>query len=220
MKAIEKDSFKAMLDAAEAPVLLLVTSENCEETTPIMQYHLENLMAKYPKDSVIFQTLCIPELDMPFPRPATPTLYYFLPKNHTPVFWRHNTFLGKIDHDLQIINKMMRDKTTYREANLGPEDYEKFKKVEEFLESEKAVIKSYPVDFQESRQLAKDTWEQAKRSERSLPVLVPIRVGYRRYAECQKCEKYDKTFHRCGECTCFMRIRTHLEAEKCPLGKW
>ena len=220
MRHIEHESFKAIIDAAETPVLLLVVSENCEENTPVMQYHLENMMAKHPKERAVLHSLCIPEVDMPFPRPATPTLFYFLPKNHTPVFWRHNTFLSKLEQDLQVVYKMMKDKTTYREANLTPAEYEKFKTIEKFLEDEKAVLSSYPVDFQESRKLARETWEQAKRSDRKLPILSTIRVGYRRYAECQKCEKYDKSVHRCGECLCFMRIRTHLEAEKCPLGKW
>lgn len=105
---------------------------------------------------------------------------------------------------------------------MTPDLYEKFVEVERFLEEEKAVMSKthYPVHFRESRRLARETWEQAKRTDRTLPILLPIRASYRRYAECQKCEHYDSVFFRCAACTCFIRVRPHLEKESCPLGKW
>ncbi len=39
---------------------------------------------------------------------------------------------------------------------------------------------------------------------------------------CQGCEKFTRTavFGRCGECGCFVRAKTTLAGESCPIGKW
>lgn len=35
---------------------------------------------------------------------------------------------------------------------------------------------------------------------------------------CRKCKHYSNLF--CGQCGCFMAIKTKFEAVSCPIGKW
>ena len=49
--------------------------------------------------------------------------------------------------------------------------------------------------------------------------LVAKRERDRRWAICQKCE-YLSNGTRCAKCGCFMKIKTWLPAEICPIGKW
>ena len=37
---------------------------------------------------------------------------------------------------------------------------------------------------------------------------------------CRKCERLLKPTWNCLECGCFMKIKTRLEASKCPIHKW
>ena len=41
----------------------------------------------------------------------------------------------------------------------------------------------------------------------------------RRLQICKNCEKFLPTFRRCGECGCFMDIKTLLSKAKCPHPK-
>ena len=45
-------------------------------------------------------------------------------------------------------------------------------------------------------------------------------VSERRLDFCRACEHYDKTFHKCLKCGCFMEAKTLLMAAECPIGKW
>lgn len=37
---------------------------------------------------------------------------------------------------------------------------------------------------------------------------------------CRGCDRLLKPMWSCVECGCFMKIKTRLEASKCPIGKW
>lgn len=41
-----------------------------------------------------------------------------------------------------------------------------------------------------------------------------------RLSICQTCEFFKKSGNRCKKCGCFMKLKTHLENAKCPIGKW
>lgn len=41
-----------------------------------------------------------------------------------------------------------------------------------------------------------------------------------RLSICQGCEFFKKSGNRCKKCGCFMKLKTHLENAKCPIGKW
>jgi len=49
-------------------------------------------------------------------------------------------------------------------------------------------------------------------------VLVSSKVLERRRAKCAKCPSNEGG--QCVECTCFVRLKTLLKTEKCPLRKW
>ena len=38
--------------------------------------------------------------------------------------------------------------------------------------------------------------------------------------KCRGCPRYEAAFEQCRECGCFIKLKTLLRTEKCPLGKW
>jgi uncharacterized paraquat-inducible protein A len=42
----------------------------------------------------------------------------------------------------------------------------------------------------------------------------------RRLDICKGCSFFDNEQQRCTKCGCKLAIKTHLKAEKCPIGKW
>jgi hypothetical protein len=41
-----------------------------------------------------------------------------------------------------------------------------------------------------------------------------------RYGICQSCEKLYKPTDTCKACGCFMKVKTWMPNQKCPLDKW
>lgn len=41
-----------------------------------------------------------------------------------------------------------------------------------------------------------------------------------RMSICENCEFLKKEFYQCDKCKCFMKIKTKLQAAKCPIDKW
>lgn len=41
-----------------------------------------------------------------------------------------------------------------------------------------------------------------------------------RLAICNTCPMFNKTFQKCRQCGCFMKLKTTLVQAKCPLGHW
>jgi len=37
---------------------------------------------------------------------------------------------------------------------------------------------------------------------------------------CESCERYEQNFKFCGECGCFMPVKTAIPMMRCPLEKW
>ena len=45
-------------------------------------------------------------------------------------------------------------------------------------------------------------------------------MSEKRLALCLNCNDLDKQTERCKVCTCFVRAKTKLVNEACPIGKW
>ena len=41
-----------------------------------------------------------------------------------------------------------------------------------------------------------------------------------RYLICKQCDRFDNKFKICGECKCFMPVKSRIPGTTCPLGKW
>jgi hypothetical protein len=42
----------------------------------------------------------------------------------------------------------------------------------------------------------------------------------RRLAICKECEFFQASPLKCRKCGCFLQLKTRLETEHCPIGKW
>lgn len=45
-------------------------------------------------------------------------------------------------------------------------------------------------------------------------------TAQQRFAMCQACPRFFKPTGQCKECGCFMRVKTRMPEQVCPLGKW
>jgi hypothetical protein len=211
-----------IIATAQHPIVLFVFSEGCENEPTKEQKEVEEIIKNSPH-KVLYYTWCIAENLMPMPRTAT-ALYFFLPANQTPVFWRtvnpHTNTSGNLTNDMETLNKMFTQKMSYEEARFTPEERNKIVEVENFLEKEKETLHTFPSNFQMTRNLAKEFWKLGKAAATGLPVLVPVEVGYNRLAICESCPKLQKESYRCSACGCFMKTKSQIAVSECPDGKW
>jgi hypothetical protein len=49
---------------------------------------------------------------------------------------------------------------------------------------------------------------------------VSIEISENRYKTCVSCPDLIQLTKQCKKCGCFMKLKTQLEAAKCPIGKW
>jgi hypothetical protein len=42
----------------------------------------------------------------------------------------------------------------------------------------------------------------------------------KRYLLCESCEFFDSPSKRCKKCGCFLKIKTGMRGQHCPIGKW
>lgn len=205
-----------IVNEATTPVIILVVSEMCNEFKLQVQEDVEKAIMTNGVPVAVF-TLCLPEESIVFPRPITPILYYYLPKNQTPIFWRSGMLTATIAADLDIAYKMMSGMTEF-EARYTPEQVASIKETEKHLAEEKKL--QFPPKFQQARNLAKEMWAVAKRGAGNLPILVPAEVGKTRFDTCQACDKFEHSSNRCSLCGCNMVLKTQLATSKCPAEKW
>jgi hypothetical protein len=205
-----------IIDEAKSPLAILVVADGCENEMGTVQKDVETQIINY---SVVYFSMCIPEEKMSFPRVATPTLYFFLPKNQTPVFWRTNNIQATLQTDIGILMKMNQGQT-YEEARFTESERKHIQEVDSFLQEEKSTITKFPSPFQQARNLAKEMWKTGKNAARGLPVLVTADLAFERFSTCEACPKFDKASTRCSECGCFMKTKTHLASASCPIGNW
>jgi len=202
-----------LIDSSSHPVLIFV-SDVCERNP---QHEKIKQEAEKHEKSVALYMMCYTEETMPFPRLSFDVLYFFLPKNQTPVFWRTAGHQNDISHDVDTIHIMMTQGKTYEEAKFSEDMQTKIKKTEEYIKED---LSEYPSLFQQARNLAKDVWKTGKNAAKGLPILVSAEDGFRRLELCRFCDKFDSKTERCSECGCFMKVKTQLASASCPLGKW
>lgn len=203
------ESIQNIVNNTEYPILFLVVAEGCEHEIKSAQATLLEQEINKHAQPVSFYTLCIPEKDMTFPRVQTPVLYYFMPKNTSPAFFRIHGYVTSLNDDLNIIVKMMSG-MTYEEARFSDEEREKIKLLDNLLEEEKETVQKMPPLFQQARGLAKEMWRSGKRAAQGLPVLVDADTGFQRLSTCQSCEFFNQESTRCSQCGCFMKTKTQI----------
>ena len=59
----------------------------------------------------------------------------------------------------------------------------------------------------------------AKNAATGVDQIVPEGVKFQRKAICEACPRLMAT-RQCGECFCFIDLKTSVKQESCPLGKW
>ncbi len=53
-------------------------------------------------------------------------------------------------------------------------------------------------------------------------LLAPKVIAESRLTICKlnRCGKYRKSLAMCKECGCFLKLKTYITSQKCPLGHW
>lgn len=72
--------------------------------------------------------------------------------------------------------------------------------------------------LKERMEHVRDVAENAAAS--MLPSKVSVEVQEYRYGICQGCEKLYKPTDTCKMCGCFMKVKTWMPNQECPLKKW
>ena len=49
---------------------------------------------------------------------------------------------------------------------------------------------------------------------------VPEEIQHYRYSVCKSCDKLYKPTDTCKVCGCFMRVKTWMPNQSCPIGNW
>ncbi len=76
----------------------------------------------------------------------------------------------------------------------------------------------FPPFFRMARTLARDAWFAARHTAEGAPLLLPSDAAAARLDVCVACASFRDG--RCVECGCFLTVKAHLAAMRCPLDKW
>lgn len=204
-----------LINNAEHPVVVAVVAEGCDNFKGRFLTDFEDVLQKQ-QNPVHYHIICYKEDTGLFPRPLTQVVYYFAPKNHTPLFYRTGLNAFSVELDIQTALKMI-DGMSYAEAAFTPEVKMQYDQTEEMMKTEDTS--KFPSLFQQARNLAKEMWVSGKNASRGLPVIVSAETAFERFSVCQSCEFLKENF-RCEKCGCFMKAKTQLASASCPIGKW
>lgn len=204
-----------LIDNATYVVMVVVVAEGCEHFKGKFLTDLESVI-KDQQNPVHLHTICYKEEPIMFPRPMTQAVYYFAPKNYTPLFYRHGHNAMTAPTDIVTAYKMVEGKS-YTEAAFNEENKEGYERTENMLKTEDTS--KFPSIFQQARNLAKEMWATGKHAAQGLPIMVDADTAFNRFSICQGCEFLKENF-RCEKCGCFMKAKTQLAASACPVGKW
>ena len=204
-----------LIDNSSHLVLAVVVAEGCESFKSKFLTDLENQI-KGQQNPVHLHTICYREEPIMFPRPMTQAVYYFAPKNYTPLFYRQGQRAMDVPIDIVTAYKMI-EGMSYAEAAFGVENKESYERTEEMMKTEDTS--KFPSIFQQARNLAKEMWITGKHAAQGLPIMVDAETAFNRFSICQGCEFLRDNF-RCEKCGCFMKAKTQLAASACPVGKW
>lgn len=204
-----------LINNAEHPVIAVVVAEGCDQFKGRFLTDFETALQKQ-ITPVHLHVICYKEDEKLFPRPLTQVVYYFAPKNTTPLFYRQGTNAMAVELDIKTVVEMMKG-TSYTDAAFPPEVKTQYEKTEEMMKKED--ISNFPSLFQQARNLAKEMWITSKNAARGMPVIVDAETAFNRFSMCQTCEFLKQDF-RCEKCGCFMKAKTQLASASCPIGKW
>ncbi len=204
-----------LIDNASHVVLVVIVAEGCESFKSEFLIDLENQI-RGQQNPVHLHTICYREEPIMFPRPMTQAVYYFAPKNYTPLFYRQGAKAMDAPIDIVTAYKMV-EGMSYAEAAFGAENKESYERTEEMMKNEDTS--KFPSLFQQARNLAKEMWITGKHAAQGLPIMVDAETAFNRFSICQGCEFLKENF-RCEKCGCFMKAKTQLAASACPVGKW
>lgn len=204
-----------LIDNAQHPVLTVVVAEGCEEYKGRFLTDFETALNNQP-NPVHLHIVCYKEEPIMFPRPLTQVVYYFAPKNYTPLFYRQGQRAMNAEQDIKTALQMIQG-SSYLEAAYSPEAREQYERTENMMKSEDTS--KFPSLFQQARSLAKEMWNTSKNAAQGLPVIVDAETAFNRFSMCQSCEFLKENF-RCEKCGCFMKAKTQLASASCPIKKW
>jgi hypothetical protein len=207
---------KQLIDEAVHPVVAVVVAEGCEQYTGLFLSDFEQRAYNQP-NPIHFHVICYPENQMVFPRPLTQAVYYFAPKNYTPLFWRHANKAMNVEVDIAAATKMAQGQQ-YLDATYNEDTKRQYEQTEEMIRTEDTS--KFPSLFQQARNFAKEMWHSGKNAAHGLPILVDANIAFERFNICQSCEFLKTEQFRCEKCGCFMKTKTHLASASCPIGKW
>lgn len=208
---------KNLIDTANEPILAVVVAEGCDQYKGKFISDVEAHIQSQP-NKVHIHTVCYREDPPMFPRPLTQAIYYFIPRNYTPIFFRqgNRAAVGAAD-DIRTAIKMMQG-TSYIEAAYTEDVQQQYKETEQMIKTEDTS--KFPSLFQQARNFAKEMWNTSKNAAQGLPVLVDAETAYNRFQTCLGCEELKQDSFRCMKCGCFMKTKTQLASASCPIGKW
>jgi hypothetical protein len=79
-------------------------------------------------------------------------------------------------------------------------------------------ITSFPLDFQQIRNVAKQVWIDQTADLSKMAILASAQKAYNRIEICNTCDAYRD--NRCTKCGFFMQRRVHTDSAQCPINKW
>ncbi len=205
-----------LIDTAQHIVIAVIVAEGCENYKGKFLTDLENQI-KGQQNPVHLHTICYREEPIMFPRPMTQAVYYFAPKNYTPLFYRQGA--RAMDAPIDIVTAIkMTQGMSYAEAAYGADKMESYERTENLVKNEDTS--KFPSLFQQARNFAKEMWHAGKNAAVGLPVLVDADIAYNRFETCRGCEFLTQDSFRCEKCGCFMKTKTQIATSSCPIGKW
>lgn len=207
-----------LIDKAEHPVLAILVAAGCEKYKGQFLTNMEEQINKQ-TNPLHVHTICYKEDVMEFPHPMTQVVYYFAPKNYTPLFYRQGARAYNVADDVLAAMRMIQG-SSYIDAAYenNPELKIQYTETEHMVNSEDTS--KFPSLFQQARNFAKEIWHTGKNSVQGLPILVDVDTAFKRFETCQGCEFLKTDQFRCEKCGCFMKTKTQLASASCPIEKW
>jgi hypothetical protein len=205
-----------LIDTAENVVIVVILAEGCENYKGKFLTDFEQQINSQ-SNPVHLHIICYREEPIMFPRPMTQAVYYFAPKNYTPLFYRQGQRAMDAPTDIVTAIKMVQG-MSYSEAAYGADKKESYERTEQLVKNEDTS--KFPSLFQQARNFAKEMWHAGKNAAVGLPVLVDAETAFNRFQTCQGCEFLTQDSFRCEKCGCFMKTKTQIATSSCPIGKW
>jgi len=198
-------------------VLLLVVSSHDINIHSVMQSHLLEKLDSLGETLRLF-CLHFDENNIPFPRPLTNVIYYFAPKDTTPLFYKQDlNAVTNLQQDISLARSMIQDNTPLEHLGRSEEEIQLITNTDMLLEEENK--QKMPPMHKMIRNFGVEMYKNAKQLGKGLPVLATAEESNRRFDICKSCEHLTEDA-RCTQCGCFMKTKVNLQPSTCPIDKW